>query len=143
MGGARLPARLRTRISGTHPKVEVVLGQTSSLPLSGQDEALAGQLDLLAGLWAETTVANAAQGRGGAKALTNLQGAAAALRTAAEDREATGTRSTTEQMDLLDGIIVTLCRSARKAAKQAATELGRPALIDDFALTHIDDDRAP
>lgn len=122
-------------------KVESVLGQTSSLPVSGQDEALAAQLDMLAGAWAVALVANAAQSRGGDKALTNLQDAVTALRTTAEERQGTGTRSTTEQMDLLDGIIVTLCRSARKAAKQAGKELGRPALVDDFALTHISDDR--
>lgn len=123
-------------------KVQAILGQTSSLPVSGQDEGLAAQLDLLAGIWANSTVSDAAKSRGGAKALTKLQEAAAALRTAAEDREATGTQSSTELMDLLDGIIVTLCRSARKAAKEAAKELARPALLDDFALTHISEDRA-
>lgn len=118
-------------------KVEATLGQTSSLPIAGQDEALAVQLDLLAVILSDSTVADAAKSRGGAKALANLQDAAAALRTAAEERETTGTRLSTEEMDLLDGIIVTLCRAARNAAKQAAKEFARPALLADFALTHI------
>jgi len=122
--------------------VESVLNRTSALPEPGRDEDLAVQLDLLAGAWADATVADATKGRGGAKALANLQAAAAALRAAATERAGTGTQTSTEQMDLLDGIIVTLCRSARKAAKQAAKELGRPALLQDFALTHISDDRA-
>ena len=120
-------------------KVEAALGQISSLPVAGQDEALAVQLDLLAGILADSTVANAAKDRGGAKALAGLQDAAAALRSAAEERETTGTRLSTEEMDLIDGMIVTLCRAARNAAKQAAMELARPALLADFALTHITD----
>jgi hypothetical protein len=122
-------------------KVEAILGQTSSLPVTGQDEGLAAQLDVLAGIWTEALVANAAQRRGGDKALTNLQDAATALRATAEEREATGTQMSTEQMDFLDGIIVTSCRSARNAAKQAAKELGRPAMANDFALSHISIDR--
>lgn len=128
--------------SATH-KVEATLSQTSFLPVAGQDEALAAQLDLLAVLFADSTVADAAKNRGGPKALVNLQEAANALRAAAEERETTGTRLSTEEMDLVDGIIITLCRAARNAAKQAAKELGRPALLADFALSHITDHRSP
>ena len=117
--------------------VESALGQTNSLPVPGQDEALAVQLDLLAATLTDAHVANAAGPRGGQKALVQLQDTASALRNDSEERENTGTRMSTEEMDLLDGIIVTLCRSARNAAKQASRELGRPALLADFALTHI------
>lgn len=118
-------------------KVEVTLGQTNSLPMSGQDEALAVQLDFLAATLTDSAIAKVAEKRGGPKALDGAQSAAAALRTAADERETTGTRMSTEEMDVIDGIIVTLCRAARNAAKQAAKELSRPALLADFALIHI------
>jgi hypothetical protein len=128
---------------GAVHKVEATLSQTNSLPIAGQDEALAAQLDLLAVVLADSTVATATQSRGGPKVLVNLQQAAVALRAASEERETTGTRLSTEEMDLIDGIIVTLCRAARNAAKQAANELARPALLADFALSHIADHRGP
>jgi hypothetical protein len=123
-------------------KIEALLSQTSSLPLVGQDEALAAQLDILAGIWTDPLLATAANKRGGGKALKDLQDAVAVLRATAEERQGTGTQLSTEQMDLLDGIIVTLCRSARNAAKQAAKESGSSALGNDFAVTHISEDRA-
>jgi hypothetical protein len=122
-------------------KVESTLAQTSVLPGSGQDEKLASQLDLLGSTLTETAIAKAAKNRGGAKAAAALQETAAALRSAAEERENTGTRLSTEEMDVIDGIIVTLCRAARNAARQASAELAQPALLADFALTHIADAR--
>jgi hypothetical protein len=126
---------------GAVHKVEATLSQTGSLPVSGHDEALVAQLDLLAVILADSIVANAAKSRGGVNALAKLPEAANALRAAAEERETTGTRLSTEEMDLLDGVIVTLCRAARNAAKQVANELARPALLADFALSHITNHR--
>ena len=48
-----------------------------------------------------------------------------------------GTPAETEQLDLLDGIIVALVRGARKAARAAAKRLGTPALTADFELTKL------
>lgn len=121
--------------------VESTLGQTSALPAAGHDEALAAQLDGLAAALTEPAVADASSNRGGAKALAEVQDAASAVRAAAEDRDHGGTRLSTEEMDLLDGLIVTSCRAARNAAKQAARDLGTPALLALFALRHVDDDR--
>jgi hypothetical protein len=55
---------------------------------------------------------------------------------------ARGTRVETEQLDLLDGIIVTLVRNARKAARAAAKRLGKPSLVADFELTKLYEPRA-
>jgi hypothetical protein len=128
------------KVDSAH-KVESTLAQTNSLPPAGHDEALAAQLDLLAAALADVTIADAAKSRGGAKVLADLQKAAISLRSTAEDRDNAGTRLSTEAMDLLDGIIVTSCRAARNAAKQAARELGTPVLLTLFALPHITDTR--
>ena len=120
--------------------VESVLAQTSALPAAGHDEAFAAQLDGLAAALTDPAVADASSNRGGGKALAEVQDAASALRAAAEDRDHGGTRLSTEEMDLLDGLIVTSCRAARNAAKQAARDLGTPALLALFALRHIEYD---
>jgi len=124
----------------TH-KIETALSQTRVLPDPGEDEKLAVQLDVLGQTLAVTAIANAAKTRGGPKAAAALPASAAALRSAAEQREGSGTRLSTEEMDVIDGMIVTLCRSARNAARQAAVDLGTPALLAAFALPYITDDR--
>lgn len=91
-------------------------------------------------------VADAAKTRGGGEAVKDLETTANDLRAAAEEREATGTQLSTEQMDVIDGIIVTLCRSARNAARNVTTQ---PALAKAFALNHLapppprDDEETP
>jgi len=69
-----------------------------------------------------------------AKALAQ---AAAALRAAEKENTGGGTVLSTEEMDVIDGVIVTLCRAAKKAARIAAHELAQPAITTAFALTHI------
>jgi hypothetical protein len=48
-----------------------------------------------------------------------------------------GTPQETEQLDLLDGIILSLVRSAREAADAASKALGEPALVAEFELTEL------
>ncbi|MDI1480270.1 hypothetical protein [Polyangium sp. y55x31] len=43
----------------------------------------------------------------------------------------------TETLDLIDGIIVSLTRTAREAADAAARELGEPALATAFELSTL------
>ncbi len=129
--------------------VETALDRTSVLP--DDAEKLATQLDALRTTLGSAAVVEVAKNRGGPTAVSSLASAAASLRAAAEDREATGTQLSTEQMDVIDGIIVTLCRSARNAARVAAISQSQPAILKAFALTHItptsraaeDDDGAP
>jgi hypothetical protein len=116
-------------------KVETTLSQVSVLPDDG--EKLAGQLNILRNTLLDANVAATAKKRGGVATVAALDTAAEALRHAAEDREGGGTKLSTEQMDIIDGIIVAACRSAKNAARQAAKALSQPAIVADFALTHI------
>jgi hypothetical protein len=116
--------------------IDAALAQTRS---AGDSAAtLAVQLDTLRGVFSDAAVAAAAADRGGPQAVTNLEAKATALRTAASARAgAGGTPAATEEMDLLDGLIVTLARDARRAAREAAKRLGKPALAANFELTHL------
>jgi hypothetical protein len=121
--------------------IDATLAQTKT----AGDEAgkLAEQHDMLRGTLASPAVAAAAEKRGGPQAVTNLEAGAAKLRAAAAGRAgAMGTPIKTEELDLLDGLIVTLARHARKAARSAATWLGKPALAADFELTKLYDTRS-
>ncbi|MDI3289127.1 hypothetical protein [Polyangium sp. 15x6] len=115
--------------------IAVALDQTRAT----QDDAekLAVQLDTLRDVLKGQAVAAVVEDRGGPDAVTRLGKAADALRAAAKEREGQSTVAATEQLDLIDGIIVTLARSARKAARAAARETQHPALAAAFELTHL------
>jgi hypothetical protein len=101
-------------------------------------EKLATQLDLLRGALSDANVTTEASGRGGTEAVADLKAAADALRAASAAHAGTpGTAAETEQLDVLDGIIVTLARNARKAGRAAAKRLGKPAIAADFELTKL------
>ena len=121
--------------------IDAALAETSALPKGGQ--AIADQLDYLRHTLEDATVAAAAAGRGGADALAALTQASAALRATEQARvDRRGTPAATERLDLIDGIIVELARSARRAATAAARRLGTPELEHDFALTHLKNERS-
>lgn len=117
--------------------IQAVLSQTG---FSGdEEEPLARQLDVLAGCLADKAIDKAAQDRGGPSTQKELAEAATALRARrAEHRTLRGTPTETETLDLLDGIIVSICRAARRAARVAAADLGQPALSSVFDLAHLD-----
>jgi hypothetical protein len=116
-------------------KVAVALRQTRALPTKA--ELLAIQLDTLRSALGDDKIAPTAKGRGGPAASTQLEATAATLRASDKEREGKGTVLSTEQMDIIDGIIVKLARSARDAAQAAAKNLGQPAIGKAFALTHL------
>ncbi len=116
--------------------IDAALGATKLA--EEEAEKLAGQLNTLRGVLVDTTVAAAAANRGGPQAVTDLQAKSTALGVvAAAHTGAPGTPVATEEMDLLDGLIVTLARQARKAAIGASKRLGKPALVADFELTQL------
>jgi len=119
-------------------QLDVALQQTNN---AGSDAGkLADQLDLIRGALAEPTVAAEAAPRGGPQAVSELTSHAALLRAAAAARTTVpGTPAETEHLDVIDGIIVTLARHARQAARSAAKRLGKPALLADFELTRLYD----
>ncbi|MBI4614698.1 MAG: hypothetical protein HY720_13895 [Planctomycetes bacterium] len=106
---------------------------------AGDDATLlADQLGLLAGALQDKVIAEEAKGRGGPAAVATIGKAAKKLRDVAPTKAPPrGTPVETEEIDLFDGLIVTLCRAARKSARSAGRLLGRPALAKAFALTKL------
>jgi hypothetical protein len=101
-------------------------------------DQLANQLDQLRASLSLPVVAALVAGRGGPQAVAALTTSATALRLLTDNRPVRGgTPEETERLDLIDGIIVTLARSARRAARSATRALGRPALADAFKLSDL------
>ncbi len=115
--------------------IDAVLDRTSS---AGADAAkLASQLEALDEVAQEAPVA-AALGDQAADLHTQLQARVDALHTARAEKAAPhGTPAATEDLDLLDGLIVTLVRTARKAARAAARLEGTPAIAKSFELDQL------
>lgn len=117
-------------------QIDAALLQTRA---AGDDAVkLAEQLDLLRSVLVEPVVATVAKDRGGPAAAAELLDCASALRAALAARAgAAGTPVETEYLDLLDGIVVTFARQARRAARAAAKRLGKPAMVADFELNKL------
>jgi len=117
-------------------KLDAVLERES---VAAEDaEGLAKQLDALQGVLKDLTIAKAAKTRGGPQAVADLAARASGLREAAQAKAGPrGTPVETEALDLIDGIIVSLARSAREAADAAAKELGEPAIATAFELSAL------
>jgi hypothetical protein len=107
---------------------------------TAEDDAdkLAGQLTTLREPLTNAVVATAAENRGGPQAVAALNTQIEALRAAAKERATgPGTPAATERLDILDGIIISLARAARKAARAASKRLGTPAMLVEFELSHL------
>jgi len=116
--------------------IDAALAQTRAA--GGDGEKLASQLDTLRAAFGNAAVTSAAALRGGPAAVAELEGSATTLRSAAVGRTVSpGTPAETEHLDVLDGLIVTLARQARRAARAAAKRLGKPAIATAFELTHL------
>lgn len=115
--------------------IDAVLEQTRS---AGADaEALTAQLESLKGLVAKAPI-TAALAERAAPLTATLTTCIDALNIArAAKRRTHGTPAETEYLDLLDGIAVELCRSARKAARAAARATGQSAIAKEFELTEL------
>lgn len=142
--------RLRGRsVLGGARRVLLLAGKTETVQridalLDGESvaatdaEGLAKQLDALQAMLKESAVAEAAANRGGPKAISDLEAQAQALRDAAKVKAVPrGTPVETETLDLIDGIIVSLARSAKDAAEAAARDLAEPAIATAFELSAL------
>lgn len=106
------------------------LDQTQSS--RGDPIRLAAQLDQLRATLTMARVERLASPRGGSSLVPELANLAERLRAIpAEERPAP---SGGERVDLFDGMIVELVRDARRAARSAARELGRPDVAAAFEL---------
>ena len=134
-------ARARREAGGeaalaTAAKIEGKLRQTRKSP-ENDGEKVAEQLEVLRATMVDPEVAAAAIDRGGPEAVVSLDGVITRLRASNKAVAGRGTRAETEHLDLLDGLVVTLARSARKAAVAAARRLGTPAVAAAFALSEL------
>jgi hypothetical protein len=117
----------------------VMTGTLAQTQRSGADpDLLATQLELLAAALTGTAVAGLVSARGGPAAATTCTSAARELRASlASVATPAGTPAETERLNLIDGIIVELCRQARAAAREAADKLGEEAIATELELTEL------
>lgn len=116
--------------------IDTVLEHTGTT--SDDAIVMASQLDNLRQVLSIAVVAEAAKDRGGPKAVTDLTANATALRAVSQDTATVrGTPEETDQLDLVDGIIIGLTRQAREAADSAAKALGEPAIVAAFELSQL------
>lgn len=117
--------------------IEAALTQTSTAGVD--DDKLAAQLELLSRTFDNAEIAKLAKARGVDGVVADLQKERAELLAAAHEQASqAGTMTETEHLDVLDGVIVTLARAARRSARAAAKSAGEPAIAAAFELTAID-----
>lgn len=117
-------------------KLEVTLDHTDTS--GAEPQRLIDQLKLLRSSFDLALFAVAAVPRGGDGLRAQLDAFIPQLQTAADALDhGRGTPEATTRLNLLDGIIVELVRSARRAARAAARDLGRPELEQVFGLSEL------
>jgi len=119
--------------------VQATLDTTADPTKTGED--LAVQLDQLGAaldVSKAPAAAAAAADRGGPETSAKLSEASTALRAAVKSKPGQrGTPEETQRLDLIDGIIIDICRRARDAAEAASKELGDPAILKAFKLDKL------
>jgi hypothetical protein len=119
--------------------VQTALDQTSNL---ASDAELPKQLQMLLDVLAHPVVAEVVVDRGGPIIATRVQTARTSLLDALRERAGqTPVSAAAEERDILEGVVVSLARSASAAARVAARSLGQPSIALDFKLTHLDASR--
>jgi hypothetical protein len=136
-------ARRPLRKSGNSAALAQVQGVLSQTRVLVDDSALPKQMQLLHTTLEDPAIAGVVAGRGGPDAVTKLETLLPLVRQALSDKTGhpPGT-AVSERRDILDGVVVTLARSARAAARMAARDLGQPAIAAAFELTYLESARA-
>jgi hypothetical protein len=116
--------------------VTSALSKTSALT---DDSALPTQLSVLQVALEDPALAAVVAGGGGPECATDLATLQPAVRAALSDRtSAPAITAAAQRRDILDGILVTLARQARAAARRAARKHGQPAIAAAFELIHLE-----
>jgi citrate lyase beta subunit len=127
-----------TRSSGVDADAErVALGVALEQTRLQEKEprALADQLEHLSGALGAPGIAELVRERGGEDLSGALRAKVEALRAISEERAVPrGTPEETEALDVLDGLVVSLLRRARRAAVAAARATGNRAILTPFTL---------
>lgn len=120
----------------TGRSVRTVLHETRS---ARNDADLPAQLTALATAMQLPAVATVLASRGGPTTLLRLDAAETTLTAALRDRAAQSpVTASSERRDILDGLIVTLARSAYAAARVAARARKQPSIAAEFRLTYLE-----
>jgi hypothetical protein len=136
---ASVPELLEQGAEEVAQLVQTTLDATSHLP---GEEALPKQLQMLLDVLTDPAVAETVADRGGPSIATRLELARADILKAMRERAGqTPVSAVAEERDLLEGIVVSLARSANAAARVAARSLGQPSIALDFELTYLDGSR--
>lgn len=117
-------------------KAQVVVQRSRASDLDNAE--LISQLLQLKEICESKVLADALKSRGGGALVTELGDAMSNVRAKVSSNQKNNiTEEQTDQMDLLDGLIVQAVRNARKAGRAAAKALGKPAIADAFELTAL------
>jgi hypothetical protein len=136
-------ARRVLRQRGNKTVLALVQSALSRARVLSDDAELPTHMQLLQATLEDPAVAPVVAGRGGPAAATELATAYPSVLAALRDR--TGhppSKAVGERRDILDGIVVTLARSARAAARMAARALGQPSIAAAFELVHLEPTRS-
>lgn len=132
----------KLRLEGTPEALEAAKEVETRLqqvtPTAFDVDLLKSQMEILINLYNMPVVAQATAAMGGPESKAVLEAALADL-AAKEAAHAKGIplHGEQEMVDIIDGMIVTLCRLARKAARAAAADLEQPALAKPFELSAL------
>jgi hypothetical protein len=136
---ATVPELLEQGAEPVAQLVQTALDATSHLP---GGEALPKQLQMLFDVLIDPAVAGVVVDRGGPGIVGRLHSARTDILAAMRERAGhTPVSAVAEERDLLEGIVVSLTRSANAAARVAARSLGQPSIALAFELTYLDGSR--
>lgn len=115
--------------------IDTALARTQSA--GGDPEALRQQLEELLGVARHERVKTELGDEAATLDSVLATSITAIETTRAAKARAPGTRTETDYIDFLEGLMIDLLRLARRAARAAARALGQPALADEFELNQL------
>jgi hypothetical protein len=131
------------RQRGNKTVLALVQSALSRARVLGEEAELPTQMQLLHATLVDPAVAPVVASRGGPEVATRLVTGYPEVLAALRDRAGhPPSRAVGERRDILDGIVVTLARSARAAARMAARALGQPSIAAAFELVHLEPPRS-
>lgn len=114
---------------------QAILKVTRATP---KDDALPVHLETLLAALQQPAMAAVLARRGGPETVGRIQGVLAVLQPAMEEKSASSpVMLASQRRDILDGLLVSLCRDAYAAARLLGRALKQPAIAAEFSLTHL------
>jgi hypothetical protein len=128
-----------SRQRGNKTALAAVKSALSKAGALTDDSALPTHLSVLRAALEDPALADVVASRGGPACAADLATMEPAVRAALSDRAGhPAIMAAAQRRDILDGIIVTLARQARAAARRAARKHGQPAIAAAFELIHLE-----